>query len=262
MVVPKGGSCCATCEYVAGNRCTNKGFIQWNSTDLIPAPVDSYCCDLYEIGKEVACVLFQLRHGQTEANKEGEFRGWENFELDPEGVKSARKAGEWLEGNAPNLKLICCSPLKRTRQTAAIVAQVLGFDDVYVDKRLLPWNMGALAGKSKKQYAKQLDYLVENPDVKAPNSEQFGSESLNEVRGRFRPALHEYLESARADYQILLVDHGTEIIETDFYINQSEKPGENEIVGPGGILGVCQGKDGQYMAKPLFGEIKKGTFGS
>lgn len=48
MVVPKNGSCCKNCEYLSGQKCTNKYFIKWKGDDLIPAPVDEYCSDFYE----------------------------------------------------------------------------------------------------------------------------------------------------------------------------------------------------------------------
>lgn len=50
MRVPKGGSSCASCEYLASDTtCGNKGFIKWNGSPNLPAPKDEYCCDLYEI---------------------------------------------------------------------------------------------------------------------------------------------------------------------------------------------------------------------
>lgn len=48
MKVTKGGSCCANCEYVNGNKCTNEYFIKWKGGDVIPAPTDQYCCDFWE----------------------------------------------------------------------------------------------------------------------------------------------------------------------------------------------------------------------
>jgi hypothetical protein len=48
MRVPQGGSDCKKCEYLEGQKCTNKIFTKWLGTDVIPAPVDSYCCDLFE----------------------------------------------------------------------------------------------------------------------------------------------------------------------------------------------------------------------
>lgn len=205
-------------------------------------------------------ILLLLRHGQTEANKEGEFRGVEDYDIDTVGKEMAHAAGEWLKDHA-QIKMICCSPLRRAKQTAAIAAQILEIEEVYRDKRLMPWNMGALAGKDKKEYTDTLKYLVENPAVKAPESPQYGGESLNDFRKTFRPALEQYLKLASLDNQILLVAHGSEVIEAEFYVNQGDKPGEGAIVGPGGILGIFARK-GKYVAEPVFGKVKKGSFGS
>lgn len=48
MRVPKNGSDCKKCEYVKGQECLNKIFVQWNGSNTIPAPVDEYCCDMFE----------------------------------------------------------------------------------------------------------------------------------------------------------------------------------------------------------------------
>lgn len=49
MVVPVGGSNCAKCEYVDGQNCKNSHFAKWNGGKKIPAPVDRYCCDFFEV---------------------------------------------------------------------------------------------------------------------------------------------------------------------------------------------------------------------
>ncbi len=49
--VPKGGSMCSNCEYLAEDKkhCTEKNFIAWEGpnkpagSSKIPAPIDSYC---------------------------------------------------------------------------------------------------------------------------------------------------------------------------------------------------------------------------
>lgn len=51
MRVPHGGSDCAKCEYHEGQRCRKKEFVRWNGSDLIPAPINSYCCDFFEAEK-------------------------------------------------------------------------------------------------------------------------------------------------------------------------------------------------------------------
>jgi hypothetical protein len=52
MNVPNGGSSCAKCEYVDGQKCKQKLFIEWNGSNVIPGAVEAYCCDFFEAGKE------------------------------------------------------------------------------------------------------------------------------------------------------------------------------------------------------------------
>ena len=49
MIVPKGGSNCDKCEYLKSpQKCGENHFVEWNKSDVIPAPTDKYCCDFYE----------------------------------------------------------------------------------------------------------------------------------------------------------------------------------------------------------------------
>jgi len=51
--VPKGGSNCKNCEYLADNKkdCTNKDFIAWNHGPEIPGKIDEYCSIWWENGE-------------------------------------------------------------------------------------------------------------------------------------------------------------------------------------------------------------------
>lgn len=56
--VPKGGSCCANCEYWKqgkegqAGKCTNEYYIKWAGTASIPYAPDEYCTDWWEPKKE------------------------------------------------------------------------------------------------------------------------------------------------------------------------------------------------------------------
>lgn len=56
MKVSKGGSSCASCEYLADNKtdCTSEHFQKWNGSPVIPGPIDEYCSDWYEPEKKIA----------------------------------------------------------------------------------------------------------------------------------------------------------------------------------------------------------------
>lgn len=78
MRVPKGGSSCASCEYLADNKtdCTNEYFQKWHGSPVIPAPIDEYCSDWYE-------------HDGIEAfgTTEGAIKGWDTRGRGREGEK-------------------------------------------------------------------------------------------------------------------------------------------------------------------------------
>ena len=59
MKVPKGGSCCANCEYWVVKpksdqyHCANKYYQKWAGTDSIPYAPDEYCTDWWEPRKDL-----------------------------------------------------------------------------------------------------------------------------------------------------------------------------------------------------------------
>jgi hypothetical protein len=63
MRVPKGGSMCKNCEYLANaarRLCGNSYFIKWNGSNVIPGQIDAYCSDFYEPAKGPSTRISQL----------------------------------------------------------------------------------------------------------------------------------------------------------------------------------------------------------
>jgi broad specificity phosphatase PhoE len=60
MKVPKGGSDCEKCEYLAANQtdCTNEAWLAWRKKqgaakpEEIPEKIDEYCCDFFSTGEK------------------------------------------------------------------------------------------------------------------------------------------------------------------------------------------------------------------
>ena len=50
MKVAKGGSMCANCRFLKGDKvsCGNKYFVAWHGSDKIPGKIDEYCSDWWE----------------------------------------------------------------------------------------------------------------------------------------------------------------------------------------------------------------------
>jgi len=87
-----------------------------------------------------------LRHGETGHNRQGLVAGASDVPLNATGLAQARAAAARLAGSA--IDMICCSPLRRARDTAACVADVLGIKPVVIDE-LAERNWGALENRPR-----------------------------------------------------------------------------------------------------------------
>ena len=98
---------------------------------------------------------FILRHGQTiYQTKKKEFV-YPPFPEKP-GIKLTKKGEKQVKTAAEKLKkekidLIFASDFFRTKQTAKIVARILGISKIFFDKRLRDINVGIYHGKTKKE---------------------------------------------------------------------------------------------------------------
>lgn len=94
-------------------------------------------------------MIYFIRHGLSEANVRHVFAGQgDDSPLVEEGFAQARDAGKRILGMNLAIQRIISSPLIRTRQTAATVADVIGFtqDQIVYDDRIIEYDMGELTG--------------------------------------------------------------------------------------------------------------------
>ncbi|RQD76718.1 MAG: histidine phosphatase family protein [Candidatus Syntrophonatronum acetioxidans] len=68
--------------------------------------------------------LILVRHGQTEANREGRFQGQRDYPLSSQGEVEALKTAGRLTGQ--HFDAVYCSPLQRAFKTAGIIASTRG----------------------------------------------------------------------------------------------------------------------------------------
>lgn len=93
--------------------------------------------------------IYVIRHGETNANKDGVLQGASNWPLNEDGVKLAKLTGENMKG----IKFDACfsSPLDRAKQTAELVLKHSGNNiNIMFDKRIEELNMGIYEGKKIK----------------------------------------------------------------------------------------------------------------
>ncbi len=162
--------------------------------------------DLAEHTKKSGNTYIVMRHGQAESNVQNilcasvEGCGGK-LGLTEEGSKMVYQTAETLKGK--NIDLIVASPLKRTHDTAKIVAETIGIkeDAIIIDNRLREIGFGVLDGKSGQEYHKTFTTIREKFD-RCPE----GGETLTEMKARVMSTLEE-LEAKYKGKTILIVTH-------------------------------------------------------
>ncbi len=196
-------------------------------------------------------VLYGVRHGTTAANKNDEFRGWADFELEDEGIAEAHEAAEWFLGHGVKPVLVACSPLSRARRTAEILGDALGVE-VRVDEQLKPLDTGEFTGKDKDETWDEFAHYLDHPDETIP-----GGESVNGFADRGIDAIDYWLAYAGEHGPVILVFHTSNVVIMDCYLRTSEvgmncRPEEKDIVAPGGIVAVSAARE----IEPVFKDVK------
>lgn len=120
-----------------------------------------------------------------------------------EGINQIKKAGELLKDR--NVDLIFCSDILRTRQTAKIVAEIIGFDlnKIIYDVRLRDINWGIFGGKSRKE---AWDFHENNKINMFENAPPKG-ESWSKCQERMKNIFNE-IENNFQGKNILIISHG------------------------------------------------------
>ena len=114
-------------------------------------------------------MLYIVRHGETDWNKEGRCQGHSNIPLNEQGRNQAREVREKLKD--VNFDVVFCSPLDRTIETARIITD----GKLITDDRIIERNNGVLEGKNKteiKEIKSRADYKDEDYNVETPEELQ------------------------------------------------------------------------------------------
>jgi probable phosphoglycerate mutase len=146
-----------------------------------------------------------VRHGQTDWNREGVFRGRMDVKLNAAGVREAEIIGEKLRDTDPDAVL--SSPLSRAMDTALRIASRLSNRQVEKAEEFIDMDFGAWQGLSRaavrERFPKLFERWVTAPDrVRIP-----GAETLGGVRRRVLRGLDSLLRT-HGGGTVLIVSHG------------------------------------------------------
>lgn len=179
--------------------------------------------------------LVLVRHGESIANAENVYTGWNDVPLTDKGIRQARKAGEALKTlNDFFPTHIHTSVLSRAIVTANIIAETCGFLALPITKtwRLNERHYGALKGTNKDAsrsiYGKEQVLLWRRsfdaipPLQKQPlNDRRYSlldpkliprAESLHQTQDRLMPYYYDQIASRmRLDQDQLVVAHGSSL---------------------------------------------------
>lgn len=197
-------------------------------------------------------LVYIARHGTTNLNKDGCFRGPIDAPLDSKGWRDANQLAHYLE--AVDLAGIFHSDKKRTSDTADVIAQRHKDVPVFANRDLSGFNVGDLGGEPKSK--ENLDIIADH--VKHPDKPMPGGESLNHFRTRVRPLIAEAVELAmEAGKPILIVAHSSVIREVD---NMYGSGRSTALAEPGGVVAIYI-QDGKLHVEPVFKPrvVKSGT---
>ena len=162
-----------------------------------------------EMGEPTTLIL--VRHGETAHTKDRRFSGTGGDDpgLDADGEAQVRATAEWLAPLARDIDALVSSPLRRTRESAAILAEVLGME-VAIDEGLAEAAFGAWDGLTfaevQEAHADDLDAWLGAFDVEPTG----GGESLETVDRRVRQT-RDRLIAAYPGKTVLAVSHVTPI---------------------------------------------------
>ncbi len=155
--------------------------------------------------------LILVRHGETEHTREKRFSGTGGLDpgLNPDGQAQVRATAEWLAPLAEEIDVLVSSPLRRTRETAEIMAELLGhrveLDDGLAEAAFGTWD-GLTFTEVQDRHRDDLDAWLGGLDA----SPSGGGESFRTVDRRVRRT-RDRLIAAHPGRTVLAVTHVTPI---------------------------------------------------
>jgi broad specificity phosphatase PhoE len=113
-------------------------------------------------------MIYLIRHGQTDFNRQGRFQGRLDTPLNADGERQAETVGRLMRAHAKELGgewQIETSPLQRARRTAEIIAEAMRLSPPKLDERLTEIAIGSWEGKTRAEILELRPDLAEAPSM-------------------------------------------------------------------------------------------------
>lgn len=156
-----------------------------------------------------------FRHGQTDWNINFLLQGVTDIPMNTTGIEQVRTAARALVKD--DWDLIITSPLGRARETASIIAEQLGFDEIQQHELLIERSFGAAEGLAYEQWKEKYSNLDQIP----------GGESRTDLIARSSLLLDSFI-GTHPGKRILAISHGALIRTLLSITSENELPREGE----------------------------------
>ena len=149
-------------------------------------------------------VLYLVRHGETDWNREQRLQGTRDVPLNEAGVAQAHELADHFA--ALSVARIVTSPLVRASETAAILADACACP-LHVDARLSEIDHGSWSGMTLPEIGRRFPLLVEREQLRPEAFDISGGERLPDVYHRVSDVLADLLSKHEGE-SVLVVGHG------------------------------------------------------
>jgi broad specificity phosphatase PhoE len=144
--------------------------------------------------------IFLIRHGETEFNRLGIFRGRYEVDLNERGRRQAGEIGGALREEG--MTFLLSGPLVRATETAGIIAGILG-TEYRIDEAFNNIDLGSWQGVPKKDVQRDYPDLWERWQTEPESLRIPGGETVTEVRERAFRRLEELVREEKRDFGIV-----------------------------------------------------------
>ena len=142
--------------------------------------------------------LYLIRHGETDWNRQNRRQGHTDIPLNDTGRSQSRHAAKLLGALCPQVQRIYCSPLSRALESAQIISNTLGWENIgiKVEPLLIERHFGESEG-----------LLPEERRARFPDEWDCGMEPTEMFSARAQAVCEKILQEASENDNVLIVSH-------------------------------------------------------